>query len=115
MLGASRGSVGNGGLNIGGHTPSHLNHREAHLISGLHQQPTAVTPHEKVQRLYQAGLRKGLISEDECHLRDRRSVDETKEEDAYDTHPTTTSCSTDKENQDNNYSQSRLIAQGKPL
>jgi|LauGreDrversion4_2_1035121.scaffolds.fasta_scaffold111084_1 hypothetical protein len=58
-------------------------------------------------------MRKGLISDAEYHVRSKRSVDETKEEDNFDSHPTTTSCSTDKENQDNNYSHSRLLPPGK--
>ena len=48
-------------------------------------------------------MRKGMMSEGDHQMRVKRSVDETKEEENdFDTHQTTTSCSTDKENQDIN-------------
>jgi hypothetical protein len=63
--------------------------------------------------MMQSGSRQGMLNDEEYMLRANGMVDETKEEDDYledeGTHPTTTSCSTDKENQDNNYSHLKLI------
>jgi len=39
-----------------------------------------------------------MVSDEDYQFRDKRSVDEMKEDDVYESHPTTTSCSTDKEN-----------------
>lgn len=51
-----------------------------------------------------------MISEGDHQMRVKHFVDETKEEENdFDTHQTTTSCSTDKENQDINSSNTKVL------